>query len=262
VPDSVNIVKVINSAKINPADNAKASGSILLWFKSLIFNIGLYLFLSFSFITGRFFVKRDAEAIHAFFVKVNQRIHRWFCFCIGASLKVYDKENILTEPAIYAIRHESAWETLAFMSIVPRACFVLKAELARIPFFGEIIKRLKMIAINRKDGLRVISVMSKQAADRLQERFNVMIFPEGTRMSSGQFGKLHAGVYAIYKESGAKVVPVALNSGKVWPRRVFTKYPGCIKVKFMPYIAPGLGKAEFMSLLEEKIKSGTTSLYE
>ncbi|MDR1366266.1 MAG: 1-acyl-sn-glycerol-3-phosphate acyltransferase [Holosporales bacterium] len=250
------------SLKVTQADNIRTLSSILPWIRSLIFNAGLYLLLSVSFITARFFVKRDTEIIHAFFVKLNQRIHRWFCFCIGVSLKVYDKENILAEPAIYAIRHESAWETLAFMSIVPRACFVLKAELAYVPLFGEIIKRLKMIAINRKDGLRAIPVMTKQAADRLQKQFNVMIFPEGTRMASGQFSKLHAGVYAIYKESGAKVVPVALNSGKVWPRRVFTKYPGCIKVKFMPYIAPGLGKTEFMLLLEERIKLGTMSLYE
>ena len=151
------------SANINQANNVKALSSILLWIRSLIFNIGLYLLLSVSFITARFFVKRDIEVFHAFFVTLNQRIHRWFCFCIGVSLKVYDKENILAEPAIYAIRHESSWETLAFMSIVPRACFVLKAELARVPLFGKIIKRLRMIAINRKDGLRAISVMTSKA---------------------------------------------------------------------------------------------------
>jgi 1-acyl-sn-glycerol-3-phosphate acyltransferase len=200
--------------------------------------------------------------VHAFFVKVNRQISKWFRFCIKSDLKIYDKENILKEPAIYAIRHESAWETLVLMSIIPKASFVIKYELTAIPLFKEISRRLKMIAIDRKEGRRSISIMLDQTQDRLKEQFNVLIFPEGTRMPKGTFDCMRTGIYAIYRHTNAKVVPVALNSGEVWPRRSFLKYPGCIKVKFMPHINPGLNKVEFMSLLEKGIRLGTVSLYE
>ncbi len=228
----------------------------LIFIKSIIFNIVLYLGLATSFVINQFFLGSDEKKARRFFTNVNKWINQWFCFCIGSKVKIYGKENLLSEPAIYAVRHESTWETITLMSIIPNSCFVLKAELASIPLFAGVIRKLKMIPIDRKLGFRAISHMTAQANDRLKDGVNVIIFPEGTRMPTGEFGELLPGVFALYKKTGAKVVPVALNSGRSWPRRKFSKVPKTVKVKFMPPINSGLEKEDFMNLLQNQIKSG------
>ncbi len=48
-------------------------------------------------------------------------------------------------------------------------------------------------------------------------------------------------------------VPVALNSGKVWPKSGVIKYPGKIIVSFLEPIKSGLNRDEFIQNLENKI---------
>ncbi|MDR0968558.1 MAG: hypothetical protein LBL99_02910, partial [Holosporaceae bacterium] len=53
----------------------------------------------------------------------------------GIKYVVENENNILKEPAIYAIRHESTWETLILISKFKKPVFVLKEELLNIPLF-------------------------------------------------------------------------------------------------------------------------------
>ena len=48
-------------------------------------------------------------------------------------------------------------------------------------------------------------------------------------------------------------MPVALDSGKVWPKNSFIKYPGNINVSFLEPIMPGKNKDEFIKEIENKI---------
>jgi 1-acyl-sn-glycerol-3-phosphate acyltransferase len=51
---------------------------------------------------------------------------------------------------------------------------------------------------------------------------------------------------------------VALNSGVYW--KGFSKYPGTIVLEFLDPIPPGLKRAEFMRVLEERIETATNRL--
>jgi len=61
----------------------------------------------------------------------------------------------------------------------------------------------------------------------------------------------------IYDSLKLPCIPVALNSGKIWPKNSFMKYPGNIHVSFLEPIEPGLEKMNFLKILEEKIYSET-----
>ncbi|MGK2873958.1 MAG: lysophospholipid acyltransferase family protein, partial [Alphaproteobacteria bacterium] len=55
-------------------------------------------------------------------------------------------------------------------------------------------------------------------------------------------------------------VPAALNSGLFWPRRKFLRPPGTIVLEFLPPIAPGLNRRDFMATVEERIETATGKL--
>ena len=48
-------------------------------------------------------------------------------------------------------------------------------------------------------------------------------------------------------------MPVALNTGKVWPKNSFNKYPGNIVISFLSPIEYGLKKQTFVEKLEDNI---------
>jgi 1-acyl-sn-glycerol-3-phosphate acyltransferase len=102
----------------------------------------------------------------------------------------------------------------------------------------------------------------ESAKDRIRGGQSVFIFPEGTRMPlrSVQAGEYKRGVVALYKALGVACVPIALNSGLFWQKGSFIRYPGTIVVEVLPAIAPGLGSAEFVSALGQRIESNSQRL--
>ena len=56
------------------------------------------------------------------------------------------------------------------------------------------------------------------------------------------------------------MVPVALNSGHVWPRNSLLKYPGTVEIYFLEPIQPGLTRKEFMATLEKSIEAKMAEL--
>ena len=82
-----------------------------------------------------------------------------------------------------------------------------------------------------------------------------MIFPEGTRKKHGDEIEIKSGILALYKAlPDVPIVPMALDSGKLWPRQARIKKAGTITVRFGKPIAAELSKEEFI----EKLKQGMT----
>jgi len=89
---------------------------------------------------------------------------------------------------------------------------------------------------------------------------SMLIFPQGTRVAPGVDHPYEIGVFALYEATGLPVVPVALNSGHVWPRNSWMKYPGLVTVEFLEPIDPGLDRKNFMSTLKQRIEDRMASL--
>ncbi len=159
-----------------------------------------------------------------------------------------------TEKYFVASAHQSMFETFALQSVLDYPVFILKKELLKIPLFGLYLKKIKSIEIVRdtttKDNL---NFFSKVAAIVKNENRPLLIFPQGTRIRVGEKAPFKKGVGRIYEALNISCVPVALNSGKVWPKNGIIKYPGKITVSFLEPIKPGLNKDEFIKNLEEKI---------
>lgn len=161
----------------------------------------------------------------------------------------------LDRQVIYAAKHQSAWETIVLLWMLRTPVMVLKRSLLFLPVIGFFFLRGGCIPVDRKAGMRALKDMRTAAAKFRERGRSIMIFPQGTRVAPGVAHSYEIGVFAIYDATGLPVVPIALNSGHVWPRNSWRKYPGRIDVEFLQPIEPGLSRKEFMATLEERIES-------
>ena len=101
--------------------------------------------------------------------------------------------------------------------------------------------------------------------DRIKDNIEIdkrplLIFPQGTRVKFGERIPFKKGAGRIYEALNLPCVPVALNTGKVWPKNSFLRYNHNIKISFLEPIQPGKDKGAFISDLETKIYSSIDNL--
>lgn len=190
------------------------------------------------------------------------RIVMWLArVVLGIRSRVEGLENLQGRPAVILSKHQSAWETIAFQSILPPHVLVLKRELLWIPFFGWGLALMSPIAINRAKGIRALKRMAEHGRERLAQGFWVVIFPEGTRTAPGKRGKYHVGGAWLAEKIQSPVVPIAHNAGLCWPRNAFIKRPGLITVQIGAAINPeGLTAEALNARVEDWIESRMESL--
>lgn len=173
---------------------------------------------------------------------------------VGIKLHYEGEQHIAKGPAVYAAKHQSALDTFCLWLRLDNPAFVLKKELLSIPIFGWFLARTCPIAIDRSAGKHAIQHIADQARDRLMSGRSVVIFPEGTRKAVGaEPAYKSGGVYALYA-LGYPLIPVALNTGCVWPRSGFPKTEGHAIISFLPALPQGLEKEELLQQLQASIE--------
>ncbi|NVD98924.1 MULTISPECIES: 1-acyl-sn-glycerol-3-phosphate acyltransferase [unclassified Massilia] len=189
---------------------------------------------------------------------------RWNVFIVwcakticGIEYEFKGYENFPDSPAIILSKHQSAWETIFLLANLPRPLvFVFKKEILYIPFFGWGIALLRMIPIDRKQGKNAFKSVVAHGKRRLKDGQWIIMFPEGTRIPVGKAGKYKSGGTRLAIETGAPVVPIALNSGECWPKNSFIKYPGKITVSVgKPIASDGHTPDSLMEQVEQWIES-------
>ena len=98
-----------------------------------------------------------------------------------------------------------------------------------------------------------LSFFNKIANIIKNENRPLLIFPQGTRVKFDEQVPFKKGAGRIYEALNISCVPAALNSGKVWPKIGFIKYPGKITISFLQPIEPGIDRETFLRILEKKI---------
>jgi 1-acyl-sn-glycerol-3-phosphate acyltransferase len=145
---------------------------------------------------------------------------------------------------LVASKHQSMFETIDLVVILGTPQVVMKRELARIPIWGWLATRYGMIAVDRSGGAPALRRMMKEGEAARAAGRPVVIFPEGTRVPLGETPPLQPGFAGLYRALGLPVVPVALDSGRLWPRHRFIKRPGTVTIRFGDPIPPGLPRRE------------------
>ena len=169
--------------------------------------------------------------------------HRW---AAGSLLGIRTRiEGRLPEGTVLvAVKHQSMYETGEMVQVLSEPVIVLKRELADLPLWGRAAQRYGMIPIDREGGAAALRRMLKAANQAVAAGRPIVIFPEGRRVLPGEQPPLQPGFAGLYRSLGLPVVPVAIDSGKVWPRRSFVKRPGTVTMRFGEPIPPGLPRQE------------------
>jgi 1-acyl-sn-glycerol-3-phosphate acyltransferase len=141
------------------------------------------------------------------------------------------------------VKHQSMFETLEIILMLDQPAMVLKRELVDIPLWGWVVRRYGVIPIARSGGAAALRRMMRAAEAAIAEGRPIVIFPEGTRVAPGETPPIKSGFAGLYRALDLHVVPVAVDSGRLWPRGRFVKHGGIVTMRFMPAIPPGLPRA-------------------
>ena len=227
----------------------------MLLLKSLLFNLFLYSGIAIIFLVALptlFLPPQFTLYFGKFLGHYVVFIVRVF---LGTEVEFKGMFNIpKTEKYFVASAHQSMFETFALQSVLNYPVFILKKELLKIPLFGLYLKKIKSIEIVRdtttKDNLDFFEKVAKIVKN---ENRPLLIFPQGTRIKIGERVPFKKGAARIYETLNIPCVPIALNSGKVWPKTGIIKCSGKITISFLEPIKPGLNRDNFIKNLENKI---------
>lgn len=184
---------------------------------------------------------RDRTSLYWIAVAWLAQVIRGARVLLGIEVRVTGMEHLpigKTMPAILLVKHQSTLETFLLPTLMPHPlAYVFKRELLNVPFFGWAIGRLDMIHIDRSQRAQAFGKVVEQGKRLLAQGIWIIMFPEGTRIPRGQQGTYKSGGTRLAIQTGAPVIPIAVTSAKVWPRKAFVKRPGVVDVSIGPPIA-------------------------
>lgn len=183
-------------------------------------------------------------------VRTHQLLARWL---LGIRSRVEG-----TPPAgaaLVAVKHQSMFETMEMVLLLREPAVVLKRELVDIPLWGWVVRRYGVIPVDRSGGGAALRRMLRAAEEAKAEGRPILIFPEGTRAPVGSAPPLAPGFAGLYRALGLSVVPVAVDSGRLWPPRRFVKRPGIVTFRFGEAVPPGLGRREVEAAVRTAINA-------
>ena len=183
----------------------------------------------------------------------------WTEFCLkyimATQIKVKGLENIVKNQKYFVVcSHQSIFETFFLQTIFENPVFILKKELVKIPLFGWYLKKLGCISIDRnkisKENLNFSDEVSKVIKDTNK---TLIIFPQGTREDPKDRSKFKKGFSRIYSDLEISCLPVAINSGKVWPKIGRLVPYQKITISILNLIPSGLEQNELAVTVEKNI---------
>jgi 1-acyl-sn-glycerol-3-phosphate acyltransferase len=180
--------------------------------------------------------------------------HHWLCLhVLGIRAKTFGV--MPREQCIIAVKHQSMYETIEILRLANTPVVVMKRELADMPLFGWITRCYGVIAVDRAAGPKALRAMLAEARKAAESGRPIAIFPEGTRVLPGETPPLRPGFSGLYRALGLPVVPIAMDSGRLWGRGVLKK-PGTVHFQIAEIIPTGLGRED----VEARVHAGINLL--
>jgi 1-acyl-sn-glycerol-3-phosphate acyltransferase len=134
-------------------------------------------------------------------------------------------------PAVYIANHRGRLDALLLLSIIEDAGVVIKSKYCRLPFYSALVKHFDFIAVS-SDAPHSLSQAFDRGKELLMAGKNILIFPEGTRASSGRLLPFKEFAFRLASETKVPLIPVIIHSNCPF----LAKLPGSIfpgnKVRF------------------------------
>jgi len=179
--------------------------------------------------------------------------HAW-CARYLAGIRLRIEGTPLGTPALYAAKHQSFFETFELVRMLGAPTVVMRQEFARIPVWGWAARRYGIIIIDRSGSASALRQMMREAKAAGAEGRSVILFPEGTRSAMGETPPVLSGLAGLYRAIGLPVVPVALDTARVWPKHGPMR-SGTVTFRFGTPIPAGLKREAVESRVFREINA-------
>jgi len=225
---------------------------------SLIFIVQMYLAMAVYALawTPIVLFRRDAafDAVHAYC--------RWVraSAALLVGLKSEIRGEVPSGEVLIAAKHQSFFDIIMIVSIVPRPKFIMKKELLWTPIVGWYAKRIGCIAVDRGKRAEAMKKMVADVKSGLTAPGQLIIYPQGTRVAAGARKPYKIGVGVLYTQTGQPCVPAATNVGVFWPRHGILRKPGLAVVEFLPEVPAGLSVEAFMTRIQTDVETASNRL--
>ena len=169
-------------------------------------------------------------------------LHHWLARNV-LGIRVNIEGEVPPGPLLIAVKHQSMLETLEMVRLTNLPIIVMKQELADIPLFGFMTRRYGVIPVERSAGAKALRTLVEEGRQAIASGRPVIIYPEGTRVRVGEAPPLKSGFAALYRALGLAVVPVAVDSGRLWGRGLVHR-SGTVTFKVGATIPEGLARKD------------------
>jgi 1-acyl-sn-glycerol-3-phosphate acyltransferase len=225
---------------------------------SLIFIVQMYLSMVILALwwTPIVFFRKDAafDAVHSYC--------RWVrtSAAVLVGLRSEIRGEVPQDEVIIAAKHQSFFDIIMIVSVVPRPKFIMKRELLLAPIVGWYAKKIGCVPVNRGKRSEAMKKMVADVKAGTTAPGQLIIYPQGTRVAAGATKPYKIGVGVLYSELGQDCVPAATNVGVFWPRHGILRKPGLAVVEFLPRVPAGQSVQDFMRRIEPLVESASNRL--
>lgn len=130
--------------------------------------------------------------------------------------------------------------------------FMAKKELFEVPVFGQTLRALGMIEVNRQQGASTHRVVNDAARLVSDHQYSIVVYPEGTRSWDGTLQPFKKGAASVAIEHSMPILPVTIQgSDQAWKVGGLIR-GGHVRVEIgEPILTEGLTRHEVASLTEQ-----------
>ena len=179
--------------------------------------------------------------------------HHWLARAV-LGIRVKMEGRIPSGAYLIAVKHQAMFETVEIVRLADTPIVVMKRELVDMPLFGWMTRRYGVIGVDRDAGAKALRTMLAEGRKAVAAHRQVVIFPEGTRVPPGETPPLRPGFAGLYRALGLPVVPIAMDSGRIWSRG-FDQRSGTVTFRVGETIPPGLPRGEIEARVHAAINA-------
>ena len=191
-----------------------------------------------------------------FFERLLKIAGKSVLFCAGVRVNITGVENVDPQKQyVVMMNHVNIFDGFLFISRFPgKARGVEEESHFNWPFYGWLIRRMKMIPINRKSGIKAMTALKKAVElIRKKKEFSVAVLPEGTRTITGKLGNFKKGGFLLALEADLDILPmIQMGSFKIKRKKNRIIRPGKIDLVFeKPIPTTGYSKDNIKELIDK-----------
>lgn len=226
------------------------------WLRGVVFQVVIYAIMGLMGLLGAPVVLWSRDWTRRWcrlYVRIVLRAAKTIC-----GLRSEIRGEVPGDDVLVAAKHQSMLDVFMIYDALPFARFVMKRELVWVPVFGAYALRVGTVTVDRN---------ARGAGERMVERFErnrssgqIVIYPQGTRVSPGSEARYRRGAIRLYHRFGLPMVLAATNTGIFWPRRGWAIRPGTAVVDFGERLPPGLDTEEVSRRMEAAIERASAAL--